>query len=152
MNDFNRNDRFGGKRTGGGFGKKPFGKPAYGGRPGFSRSQTTMYPATCAQCGNACEVPFRPDGQRPVYCRDCLGGNKAPTPSRESQRPAFRQPAPAPAPVITTDPRIDAMQGQLAKILVKLDQILLGMAVSKAQATVIPSPVKEKTKKGPKKK
>ena len=151
MNDFKRNDRFGGKRMGG-------GKPAFQ-RPGggFNRPQSQMYPATCAQCGNACEVPFRPDGQRPVYCRDCLGGNKPPMPSREPQRPAFRAPAPmqpqSRPQVQTSDPRIDALQGQLAKVLVKLDQILLGMAVSKAQVTMtIPATKPKKSSKIAKKK
>jgi len=31
-----------------------------------------MYPVTCAQCGAETEVPFRPSGDRPVYCRTCF--------------------------------------------------------------------------------
>jgi CxxC-x17-CxxC domain-containing protein len=36
----------------------------------------TMHKATCADCGNECEVPFepkegRPKEGRPVYCREC---------------------------------------------------------------------------------
>ena len=31
----------------------------------------TMHKATCADCGNECEVPFEPKEGRPVYCRDC---------------------------------------------------------------------------------
>ena len=30
-----------------------------------------MYKAKCADCGKDCEVPFKPSGDRPVYCRDC---------------------------------------------------------------------------------
>ena len=30
-----------------------------------------MYPATCAECGKATEVPFQPRGDKPVYCNDC---------------------------------------------------------------------------------
>jgi CxxC-x17-CxxC domain-containing protein len=30
-----------------------------------------MYPAVCAQCGKATEVPFQPRGDKPVYCSDC---------------------------------------------------------------------------------
>ncbi|MBU4202038.1 MAG: hypothetical protein L6243_04425 [Candidatus Altiarchaeales archaeon] len=26
---------------------------------------------TCAECGQEAEVPFKPDGTRPVYCKDC---------------------------------------------------------------------------------
>ncbi len=31
----------------------------------------TMHKATCADCGNECEVPFQPKEDRPVYCREC---------------------------------------------------------------------------------
>jgi CxxC-x17-CxxC domain-containing protein len=31
-----------------------------------------MFPATCAQCGKATEVPFQPRGDKPVYCSDCF--------------------------------------------------------------------------------
>ena len=30
------------------------------------------FPATCAQCGKATEVPFQPRGDKPVYCSDCF--------------------------------------------------------------------------------
>ncbi len=36
-----------------------------------SRSARQMYPAVCAQCGKATEVPFEPRNGRPVYCREC---------------------------------------------------------------------------------
>ena len=32
-----------------------------------------MHAAVCAQCGKQTEVPFKPRGDRPVYCRDCYG-------------------------------------------------------------------------------
>jgi CxxC-x17-CxxC domain-containing protein len=31
-----------------------------------------MHQATCAECGNSCEVPFRPVDGRPVYCANCF--------------------------------------------------------------------------------
>lgn len=31
-----------------------------------------MYRATCATCGQECEVPFEPRGGRPVYCTECF--------------------------------------------------------------------------------
>jgi CxxC-x17-CxxC domain-containing protein len=36
-----------------------------------------MFPATCASCGQATEVPFKPSGNRPVYCRDCFQAQRA---------------------------------------------------------------------------
>lgn len=34
--------------------------------------QRQMYDAICAMCGLAIQVPFKPDGSRPVYCKECL--------------------------------------------------------------------------------
>jgi CxxC-x17-CxxC domain-containing protein len=31
-----------------------------------------MYPTVCDTCGTDIEVPFKPDGKRPTFCRDCL--------------------------------------------------------------------------------
>ncbi|MFZ2071505.1 MAG: CxxC-x17-CxxC domain-containing protein [Halobacteriota archaeon] len=30
-----------------------------------------MHTVTCADCGEECQVPFKPDGTRPVYCQEC---------------------------------------------------------------------------------
>ena len=30
-----------------------------------------LFPAVCADCGKATEVPFEPSQGRPVYCSDC---------------------------------------------------------------------------------
>ena len=38
---------------------------------GSARPAREMFPAVCAGCGCETEVPFRPSGNRPVYCRDC---------------------------------------------------------------------------------
>ncbi|MEM2918004.1 MAG: CxxC-x17-CxxC domain-containing protein [Candidatus Altiarchaeota archaeon] len=29
------------------------------------------YKITCSDCGAEAEVPFKPAGDRPVYCREC---------------------------------------------------------------------------------
>lgn len=47
----------GGGRSGGGF--------------GGSRTRE-MHDATCASCGTVTQVPFKPTGTRPVYCRSCF--------------------------------------------------------------------------------
>ncbi|MFH1511500.1 MAG: CxxC-x17-CxxC domain-containing protein [Candidatus Woesearchaeota archaeon] len=31
---------------------------------------------TCAECGAEAEVPFKPDGKRPVYCGACYKKNR----------------------------------------------------------------------------
>ena len=30
------------------------------------------FKAVCAECGQSCEVPFKPTGDRPIYCRNCF--------------------------------------------------------------------------------
>jgi CxxC-x17-CxxC domain-containing protein len=40
-----------------------------------------MYPAICDKCGAACNVPFKPSGNKPVYCSNCFEK----TGSREGQ-------------------------------------------------------------------
>jgi len=35
-----------------------------------------MHKAVCADCGNECEVPFKPSGDKPVYCKDCFNKRK----------------------------------------------------------------------------
>jgi CxxC-x17-CxxC domain-containing protein len=31
-----------------------------------------MFQATCDNCGNSCTVPFKPSGDKPVYCSSCF--------------------------------------------------------------------------------
>ena len=31
-----------------------------------------MSDAVCSDCGAQTQVPFKPSGDRPVYCRDCF--------------------------------------------------------------------------------
>jgi CxxC-x17-CxxC domain-containing protein len=51
--------------------KKKFdGGSRFGAKRDFGRPQ--LYSATCVNCGNTCEVPFKPMGNRPVFCRDCF--------------------------------------------------------------------------------
>ena len=35
------------------------------------RPEREMFEITCSECGQKAEVPFKPDGDRPVYCQDC---------------------------------------------------------------------------------
>ena len=36
-----------------------------------------MYQIVCAECGSDSTVPFRPKGDRPVYCSDCFSKMRA---------------------------------------------------------------------------
>jgi len=49
------------------------GSSSYGGGGGgYGRGPREMHDAVCAQCGKDTQVPFRPSGDRPVYCSDCF--------------------------------------------------------------------------------
>jgi len=37
-----------------------------------------LFKAKCADCSQDCEVPFKPSGDRPVYCRDCFQKHRKP--------------------------------------------------------------------------
>ncbi|MFZ3137446.1 MAG: CxxC-x17-CxxC domain-containing protein, partial [Thermodesulfovibrionales bacterium] len=38
---------------------------------GTDQQGRQLYSVKCANCGKQTEVPFKPSGDRPVYCRDC---------------------------------------------------------------------------------
>ncbi|PIR63053.1 MAG: hypothetical protein COU65_00320 [Candidatus Pacebacteria bacterium CG10_big_fil_rev_8_21_14_0_10_42_12] len=45
-----------------------------------------MHPATCSKCNKDCEVPFRPTGDKPVFCSDCFRENGGGSERRFSDR------------------------------------------------------------------
>jgi CxxC-x17-CxxC domain-containing protein len=119
-----------GGKSGGFKGGKPFGrggggswkKPSFGPR---DAARPMLFDATCSQCGNRCQVPFRPNGSKPVLCRDCFrkDGDHA-GPSRFSgagaARPPFREDRPA-APAGDASARLEK---QIRDMNEKLDIII----------------------------
>ena len=45
--------------------------------PSSTAGLREMHDAVCAQCGTATTVPFRPRGDRPIYCRTCYTATNA---------------------------------------------------------------------------
>ena len=86
---FKRNDERGGY-AGKKFGGRDSGSRGYGDRDSF---RPEMHKAECAKCGKMAEVPFKPNGRKPVYCSDCFkreeGGAPSRFDSRDSARPQF---------------------------------------------------------------
>ena len=41
------------------------------------REPQKMYKARCSECNEETEVPFKPDPDRPVYCRQCYAKRKS---------------------------------------------------------------------------
>ncbi len=119
----------------GGF-KGGSGRPSFGGHSGEKKE---MFTAVCATCQKQCEVPFRPTGERPVYCRDCFRnaredsgtdftrGHDRPmaphaAPKRDFAPSYAAKPAPQSAPV--TDRRIDDLKRQVENLTAKIDMVL----------------------------
>jgi CxxC-x17-CxxC domain-containing protein len=63
------------------FGRK--GRYNRGSYRGRGSSEREMHKVTCADCGKETEVPFKPDGSRPVYCRECYAKRKGTSGGKE---------------------------------------------------------------------
>ena len=84
MGSFSRDKKFG-KRDSRSSGRSRDSRSSFRDSPRFGRDsderrefrkpELQMHTATCARCGNRCEVPFRPSGSKPVYCSDCFRKN-----------------------------------------------------------------------------
>lgn len=53
-------------------------------------SDRPMHKTICSKCGNECEVPFKPSGDRPVYCSNCFENNSG-SDSRRSEGRNFQR-------------------------------------------------------------
>jgi CxxC-x17-CxxC domain-containing protein len=95
---------------------KSYGHKKSGGfrddRRGGGRDWKPMFPATCEQCGNRCEVPFKPNGRKPVYCSNCFV--KDDRGGKSFDKPRFDRP-------MSSGPDVSA---QLKAINDKLDAII----------------------------
>lgn len=129
MNNFkDRESRGGGFRGGAGGGRPSFPKKSWGGDD--RGGDKPMFQATCSKCQKSCEVPFRPNGSKPVYCRDCFNGQRDAGDSRGGARPDFNSRGPKrdfndrpsfrSAPVASNDDT----KRQLSEISTKLDRLI----------------------------
>jgi CxxC-x17-CxxC domain-containing protein len=64
-----------------------------------------MYQTVCDECGIPIEVPFVPDGSRPVLCQDCLPEFRSRMAKMEAQAREERGEAPLQQPVQSTKPQ-----------------------------------------------
>lgn len=69
---------------------QPFRQPVASARPNeakpvqgqprvhtHERRERILHKAVCADCHKDCEIPFKPTGERPVYCKECFSKRKA---------------------------------------------------------------------------
>jgi CxxC-x17-CxxC domain-containing protein len=125
---------------------RPFNRDSRssGGGRSFDRGSRDreMHQATCSNCGKDCQVPFKPNGSKPVFCSDCFeknGGEQrrsndrdyaAPRRSNfEDRRPSFNENRSYDRPQNFDRPREDARpqqnnNDQFAALNSKLDRII----------------------------
>ncbi|OGD66692.1 hypothetical protein A2442_00195 [Candidatus Campbellbacteria bacterium RIFOXYC2_FULL_35_25] len=161
MDKFNKGKKFGGGGSRGGSG----GGRSFGGDRGGSRSfgggrdgdRPTMHKATCSDCGNSCEVPFRPTGDKPVFCSDCFkdkrGDSRDSRDSRGSERnsrPSFenKRPYQNEGSKDTTN-----YKAQFEMLNTKIDKILKALSpdVTEEVNKMAEAPKSTKFEKAPKK-
>jgi len=46
------------------------------GRQDSGPRERTYTRVICAECNKECEIPFKPSGDRPVYCKECFSNRK----------------------------------------------------------------------------
>jgi CxxC-x17-CxxC domain-containing protein len=64
---------------------------SFGGR---GSRRPLLHDAVCDECGKNCQVPFKPSGEKPVYCSDCFekkggGDSSRSRDRRDSPRKSF---------------------------------------------------------------
>ncbi len=96
--------------SGGWKGGKKFGekKPWERGSDGRNSVRSFMHNAMCDACGKACQVPFVPNGNKPVLCSFCFHKDEQGQPQKFGNRQAGT----------------DNVQAQLLTMNAKLDTIL----------------------------
>jgi CxxC-x17-CxxC domain-containing protein len=104
----------------------------------------TMFKTICSDCGKECEVPFKPNGSKPVFCRDCFQGKRRSEGPRPefNRRPNFDDRGPQQGPPPPPPHRED-----FAALNAKLDRILNLLTVKEVVVEpVVESVIKPKTK------
>ena len=122
MGDFRDFEREGGSRgasRGGrsfGDGGRSFGRSRGGFGGGRDRRDMAPCDAVCAKCGKNCQVPFKPRGDKPVYCSACFGEQRDNAPR---SAPSFNAPA---APNVSAE-QFQQLNKKLDKILEVLESL-----------------------------
>jgi CxxC-x17-CxxC domain-containing protein len=93
-----------------------------------ARSESVVFQkfdAICSNCGKKCQVPFRPDGEKPVYCKECFDMPRKEMTGKKkfSANTAPRFIAPAEA-VATGGKSIADLTRQIAAMNTKIDTML----------------------------
>lgn len=117
MGNYNQPSRSSGGRSGGSFRRSDSGR-------------REMHEAVCDKCGKNCEVPFRPSGDKPIFCSNCFerkdGGSQ-----KSSRRSSFGE----------RDNTNKQLLEQVSSLNVKLDRILKVL-----ESSLLKKPISKKPK------
>lgn len=58
------------------FGKKSDRPKTFGTKESRSGNGFKLHEAICDKCGQKCDLPFEPTGNKPIYCRSCFRENQ----------------------------------------------------------------------------
>jgi CxxC-x17-CxxC domain-containing protein len=95
-----------------------------------------VYKTICDTCKKPCEVPFKPNGKKPVFCDACFGQTRTsstPAYAYKKDRPVFETPdnyvAPvnpgsSPVSLQSTDIKIAELKRELSSANAKLDKLI----------------------------
>jgi CxxC-x17-CxxC domain-containing protein len=161
----------------GGFGGAKREKPSFQHKSwGVDRGQAyggdrdkPLYKAVCSECGKSCEVPFRPSGDKPVFCSDCFNKKRDPSDTRggkrdfndrhaprQDSRQEYSRPADPRAPYKPAPVNNDDTKRALSEISMKLDRLISAMekmaqpmSAPKSAPVVVPVSKKVEIKKSP---
>ena len=147
MKNFKRSGSEGNSR--GGFDRRE----EYGSRDDSRPAFQKKYDATCSDCGRVCQVPFRPNGKKPVFCTDCFSAKRGAPASHGEQREftprapqrEFHEQRPTAPVTPVRDARIDELKTQMQMVISKLDRIMQTLETA-AKPAVAKEVVKEMTK------
>ncbi len=87
-------------------------------RPYGGFQDRPKHDAKCDGCGDMCQVPFIPNGSKPVYCRNCF---KKDDTGRVTGPRTFDRASFAPR---SNGPDLGKMEARLARIEEKLDALI----------------------------
>jgi CxxC-x17-CxxC domain-containing protein len=130
---------FKGGARGGFDGKKKFG----GGFNKPNRDRTDQVPelfsAICSSCGTECKVPFRPSGEKPVFCSNCFGRKHSDEQRGGGrERHALRHEVPMARKEVFTPSRESdhaELKRQIASLEAKLNRVLHLLSPEQTPAT-----------------
>jgi CxxC-x17-CxxC domain-containing protein len=132
------------------FGNRSGKRDSYQKDYGQGRREITLYDAVCDQCGKNCQVPFKPSGDKPIYCSECFEerGGKEGRSDRQPQRRSFdRNDRPQRSQSGSNDRAISELAGKIGILNSKLDTIIGLLSASEPKKVEPEKKVKKSKKK-----